>query len=151
MAKSVGLESLYDYLYFATSNFVHFNPQTLLRMGWGDINKHFKFTVSNMSPYYRSFASFYGAILFLGFHAAFASEALKTDCSKEVAEILDLISHVHRWPEVITFEEMNQRPPLYLITHALGRVMREEEGGEQYDKILKEIQALARITQAAGE
>jgi hypothetical protein len=29
--------------------------------------------------------------------------------------------------EIVTFEEMNQRKPVYLLTHALGRVMRESK------------------------
>jgi hypothetical protein len=37
MADKSGLSELYDYIYHATSIFVHFNPHILLRMGWGDL------------------------------------------------------------------------------------------------------------------
>jgi Family of unknown function (DUF5677) len=38
MALEVGLTFTYDYIYFVSSNFVHFNPQGLLRMGWGGMD-----------------------------------------------------------------------------------------------------------------
>ena len=47
----------------------------------------------------------------------------------QIDRLIELIGHVQRWPEVITFEEMNEKPPLYLLTHALGKVMREEDNG----------------------
>lgn len=148
LAAKVGLNSTYEYIYFAASNFVHFNPQALLRMGWGPKSGPFVFSIANMDGYYRSFSSFYGAILFIGFHASFGSAHFKCDLDREVARLLELIDHVQRWPEVITFEEMNQKPPLYLITHALGKLMRTKDKKIPYGAILKEVQSL-RVPQIA--
>jgi hypothetical protein len=139
MASEVGLTFTYDYIYFASSNFVHFNPQALLRMGWGDLEQPFRFSVSHIRAYYKALASFYGAILFIGYHSAFWSSQFRVSCERDVASLLDLIEEVPRWPEVITFEEMNKKPPVYLITHALRRVVPEEgaPGG-----ILAEVRGL---------
>ena len=58
MAKVTHLHDLYTYLYSATSKWVHFSPQILLRMGWGgtedDVGDHtkFTFTTANFSQYY---------------------------------------------------------------------------------------------------
>ena len=146
MAASVGLSSTYEYIYFASSNFVHFNPQALLRMGWGPELGPFIFSIRNMDAYYRAFSWFYGAVLFIGFYASFGDSYLKVNLDREIARLLELIGHVARWPEVVTFEEMNQRPPLYFLTHALGKVMRENDGASvRYGAILQEVQALRRI------
>jgi hypothetical protein len=142
MATEVGLSSTYEYIYFANSNFVHFNPQALLRTGWGPQEGPFAFSIHNMGEYYRRFSSFYGAVLFIGFYASFGENHLKADMDDELTRLLELISHVHRWPEVVTFEEMNQEPPPYLLTHALGKVMREEDPKYPYGAILHEVQAL---------
>ena len=55
MADRVGLTSTYDFIYFAASNFVHFNPQVLLRTGWGDVGEPVVFSIRHMHSYYRSF------------------------------------------------------------------------------------------------
>jgi hypothetical protein len=44
--------------------------------------------------------------------------------------LLDLIEQVHRWPEVVTFEEMNKKPPLYLLTHAMRQTFPEKGAAE---------------------
>lgn len=145
MADSVGLTSTYEFIYFSASNFVHFNPHTLLRMGWGEQKGPFVFSVDHMDGYYRSFGSFYGAILFIGFQASFGLNFLKPALDTEIKKLIELIGHVHRWPEIITFEEMNYRPPLYLITHALREVMREEDRTIPYGVILDEVLNLKKL------
>ena len=39
MAKAANLHALYNYLYSATSKWVHFSPHILLRMGWGRLKR----------------------------------------------------------------------------------------------------------------
>lgn len=78
-----------------------------------------------MSAYYKALASFYGAILFIGYHSAFSAR-FRSSCETEVAMLFDLIENVQRWPEVITFEEMNESTPWYLLTHAMGRALAEK-------------------------
>ena len=142
MAKAEGLDSTYGFIYFATSNFVHFNPSALLRMGWGLDDGPFTFSIKNSDAYYRHFSSFYGAILFIGFEASFGRDHFTSDVSDEVEKLIDLIGHVHRWPEVITFEEMNEKVPLYFMTHALREVVRKEDLTLPYGAILQEVRRL---------
>lgn len=107
MANKSGLSELYDYIYHATSIFVHFNPHTLLRMGWGRLPE-ITFSTRHFNVYYRHFACFYGAYLFKELCAwmisiALLDKAVETDLQK----IADLLEKETRWPEIITFEEMN--------------------------------------------
>ncbi|WP_156375960.1 DUF5677 domain-containing protein [Methylobacterium sp. Leaf117] len=147
MAADIGLLHTYEYIYFAASNFVHFNPQSLLRMGWGNQEGPFSFSTSNISKYYKDLASFYGSLLFIAYHSAFPA-SFTTDCSKEAHGILSLIDQVHRWPEIVTFEEMNQKPPLYLLTHAMRRAFSDE--GAPKGGILEEVRNLGdRLSNAA--
>jgi hypothetical protein len=148
MAIQVGLVSTYDYIYFSSSNFVHFNPQALLRMGWGPSEGPFTFSIHNMDAYYRNFAAFYGAVVFIGFHSAFGEQYFRAKIDSEIYELLALIDHVHRWPEIVTFEEMNQKPPLYFLTHAFGKVMREDDPNMPYGAILQEVQSLRPVRSA---
>jgi len=145
LAEQIGLTSTYDYIYFAASNFVHFNPQTLYRTGWGPSEGPFTFSMKNMDAYYRDLSSFYGSVLFIGFNASFKTK-LNADLKNEIEELLELIGFVQRWPEIVTFEEMNRRPPLYLLTHALGKVMRQQDQATPYGAILMEVQSLEMVT-----
>ena len=144
MANDVGLISTYEFIYFSASNFVHFNPQVLLRTGWNKKNGPFAFSTQHMHTYYQSFSSFYGAVLFIGFQASFGSGYFKSSVDIEIERLIELIGHVQRWPEIVTFEEMNVTPPLYFLTHALGRVVREDDETVPYGAILREVQALKR-------
>jgi hypothetical protein len=143
MANLTGLTSTYDYMYFAASNFAHFNPQSLLRMGWGNEEGPFRFSVAKFNAYYKSLCSFYGSIIFIGFHSAFSPEHFTNDCNADVNKLINLIGQVHRWPEIVTFEEMNLQPPSFFLTHALGRVMAKNDPlTTPYGAILEEIRGL---------
>jgi hypothetical protein len=48
IASEVGLLSTYEYIYFAASNFVHFNCRALLRTGWGPQHGPFDFSIFNL-------------------------------------------------------------------------------------------------------
>ena len=143
MAQAVGLNSTYEFIYFSTSIFVHFNPHALFRTGWGPKSGPVTFSIRNMSGYYQGFSSFYGAVLFVGFQASFGLDHFSVALDTEIDRLIELIGYMQRWPEIITFEEMNQKPPLYLPTHALGEVMREEDK-IPYGAILQEVQGLKR-------
>ena len=142
MAEVVGLTSTYHFIYHASSNFVHFNPQVLLRTGWGDTSLEdpvFTFSTRNMSGYYQIFSIFYAAILFIGYEASFGSHYFNDVLDVEIARIIELITAVQRWPEIVTFEEMNVKPPFFLLTHAIGQVVRKKEGKEPYSEIVSEV------------
>jgi Family of unknown function (DUF5677) len=107
MAAKSNLSELYDYVYHATSSFVHFNPRVLLRMGWGKL-PNVTFSTKNFGKYYKHFACFYGAYLFLqlctwAVELGLVKNAIETGLNK-VSELLQDEPH---WPELVTFEEMN--------------------------------------------
>jgi hypothetical protein len=120
MAKATSLTSLYSYLYSATSRWVHFSPQILMRMGWGgsaekpDEHTRWHFTTKNFSRYYAEFNRVYSAYLFLRLLRGPArhlhdsrSEALLDTLEGDLSEVI-------RWPELVTFEEMNLKGPSQL-------------------------------------
>ena len=145
MADYVGLSYTYEFIYFAASNFVHFNPLVLLRNGWKEMGGSVVFSARRMDKHYRSFSSFYGAVLFVGMAASFEQKHFETTLGAEVEHLVEIIGRVQRWPEIITFEEMNKKPPLYFLTYAIGRVAREEDESVPYGAVLREVQALKRM------
>ena len=140
MASEIGLRSTYDYIYFAASNFVHFNPHALFRMGWGPKEGPFSFSTLNFSGYYRDLAAVYGAMMFVGFAATFSpclddGPALLTD-----AEAIEkILMQVPRWPELVTFEEINMEPPDYTWQRVLRDISGADNEDAAFSKILKEV------------
>jgi len=110
MATDSGLVELYNYLYSATSDMVHFSPHVLMRAGWSKKDDEFlhEFSTKNFSKYYKLFNQFYGAYLFVLFNESFKKELKIPKAIVElVKQIKVIISDEYRWPELITFEEMN--------------------------------------------
>jgi hypothetical protein len=141
MAKSVGLVAAYEFIYFLASNFVHFNPSSLMKLGWtNQTDKNFNFSVKHMSGYYGGMAIFYAAVLLMGFIGllSFLPEFSAVKLDAEVAELEKFIGGIQRWPEIVTFEEMNAQPPLYFLLYAMREVMRPE-GAVAYGQILQEL------------
>ena len=126
MSKEVSLNEIYDFVYNITSDIVHFNPRILLRMGWGENDpSNVQFSTENFSGYYSSMCRTYGLFLLLYqvrlFELSFSEE------SKEVFSRLEAKLHdVTRWPESVTFEEINAKPPSDL-SRILLRVAHELE------------------------
>jgi hypothetical protein len=113
MAKNQGMLLLYEFLYHATSRLVHFSPNTLLRMAWFDP----KVQVSHCDPsaldkYYYHFIRFYSAHLLSAFVKRFSE---KIDMSEELSEAIEEnladVNRNPRWPELVTFEELNADNP----------------------------------------
>jgi uncharacterized protein DUF5677 len=106
------LATLYDYLYRFTSGTVHFSVQSLLRSGWGDSPERCTFSTTHFQPYFSAFTSIYGAFLFCIYFESFEAELRPT---KKVSRIVGAIRHdillESRWPEMVTFEEMNMKAP----------------------------------------
>jgi hypothetical protein len=110
MATDAGLVELYEYLYSATSDMVHFSPHNLMRSGWSkkETPYHHHFDVQNFHKYYNTFNHFYGSYLFVLFSKVFKKELnLGKDALEKVKEIESDIFDTARWPELVTFEEMN--------------------------------------------
>jgi hypothetical protein len=104
------LTTLYDYIYRLTSGAVHFNPGLLLRTGWGKPIP--RFSPKNFSKYYVAYARTYGLFLFCCYFELFG-RFLRPDKSVSalVTELRLALLSEFRWPEMITFEELNFRPP----------------------------------------
>lgn len=110
MATDAGLVELYEFLYSATSDMVHFSPHVLMRSGWSKTEDKFlhHFSTENFFKYYDLFNKFYGSYLFCLFAKEFKKEL---EIDNKVIGIIDNIKEIihseSRWPELVTFEEMN--------------------------------------------
>lgn len=143
MAEAVQLRITYEYIYFAASNFVHFNPHALMRTGWGPEGGPFAFSVGNFGGCYRDLAAFYGAIVYIGFASTFGFLfPEQNEFDQEVGEIEDILVKTPRWPELVTFEELNlpvppqpQRP----ILHAVREGAKTKGGTHGFDAMLREV------------
>jgi hypothetical protein len=118
------LIKLYDYLYRLTSGTVHFNVGALLRTGWGK-PPDCSFSIRHFTGYYGAFARTYGAFMFCAYFELLGRFLRPDkDAKRRVEAIRDSILSVVRWPEMITFEEMNiPVPDPGLIINALGVVL----------------------------
>ena len=125
------LEVVYDFIYRLTSDAVHFSPQILLRSGWGDTPIETTFSSSHMGPYYLAVNQVYGSYL-LCLYFEFFGEFLGPNQEEEnsIAKLRKYLLEKPRWPEMVTFEEMNVPDPLAncnIILHATLTLMMEEK------------------------
>lgn len=121
------LAKLYDYLYRLTSGTVHFSVGSLLRTGWGD-KPECTFSIRHFTEYYTAFGRIYGSFMFCVYFELFARilRPGKTVISRINVIRRSILSEV-RWPEMITFEEMNQPvPDPSIIIRTLGVVMAQK-------------------------
>lgn len=142
LANEIGLTSTYEFIYFSSSNFVHFNPLNLLRTGWKADDSPFEFSIRSLNLYCKMFSCFYGAIMFIGFESSFGLKFFDNVLESEARSLVNLIENVSRWPEIVTFEEMNIPMPNNIILNAFGHVMREEDSSIPYGEVLKELRSL---------
>ena len=143
ISEKVGLTTTYGYTYHLTSNFVHFNPGQLLRTGWGSEKEGpFTFSIQNFEGYYINLARFLGAIFFLGY-CYIAPDKFQGDVASEYARLIQSrLQSNFRWPEITTYEEMNQTWPENILERAMMTVVREEDPMAMPD-VLSELQGLA--------
>ena len=125
------LEVVYDFIYRLTSDAVHFSPQILLRSGWGNLPIDTTFSSSHMGPYYLAVNQVYGSYL-LCLYFEFFGEFLEPNQEEEnaIAELRKYLLERPRWPEMVTFEEMNVPDPLAkynIILRAALTLMMEEK------------------------
>jgi hypothetical protein len=105
------LEVVYDFIYRLTSSTVHFDPPTLMRQGWGELPQ-VTFSVRNMGPYYHAICMIYGTYIFCLYCESFEQQLAIDQAEKST--LTDLRKHllnIFRWPEMVTFEEMNLPVP----------------------------------------
>jgi hypothetical protein len=106
------LSVLYDYIYRLTSGTVHFSVQALMRAGWGPTKEQFTFSTNNFHCYYLSFAQVYGAFLYCLYFECFGKVLRPSKrVLKNIGKIREAVLLQSRWPEMVTFEEMNVNLP----------------------------------------
>lgn len=123
------LNVLYDYIFRITSGTVHFNVHALLRTGWGDKpesgDMELTFAPSNMGLYEIDFCRIYGAIL-LTIYFEFFPELLTASVETLwlVKKLRRALTMMTRWPEMVTFEEMNlSRPRRLEVINPASRIL----------------------------
>jgi hypothetical protein len=123
------LAVLYDFLYRLTSAGVHFNVQSLLRTGRGTPTR-FVFSAKNFQGYFANYCSLYGRFLFCLYFEFFSAILRPTANERAIVdEIRKGVLFTPRWPEMVTYEEMNQQPPA---------------DGETFRMIVSALQAVSR-------
>ena len=112
------LEVVYDFVYRLASGEVHSTPRTLLRLGWGTSAKpgeapmQAKFSTKNLGRYHLEVAQIYSAyIVCLWFELFDDRFGATEDEVVAVARLRDYLLSKGRWPEIVTFEEMNVKLP----------------------------------------
>jgi Family of unknown function (DUF5677) len=137
MAIKLGMREMYDYFYRVTSDVVHFNPRISLRSGWGDDPKRGKFSMANFAKYYAEFCQVYSVLLFTMLARAFAVDLSLTKPFRAGLNAIEReLDEVLRWPEAVTFEEMNQKPPGFLM-RLLAKVAHENKTVRRKQKAAK--------------
>ena len=123
MAKKSSLAPLYSYIYAATSKWVHFSPHILLRMGWGGTSDgDMVFNPSNFAQYYSEFNQVYALMLLLHLVRGPAACIIPSDAASSISALQSHLDSRPRWPEDVTFEEMNQNGPgLLRAAHEIGK------------------------------
>lgn len=134
MARRTRLLRLYRFIYSMTSDLVHFNPRIAFRAGWGNVPVEVNFSTRNFSRYYLDFCRLYGALLFVLFFEKFRSVLKFTPDEKSLVEsIKHRLDEELRWPEAVTYEEMNVKGPNELIRIFL-RVAHEDRIAQRRKK-----------------
>ena len=127
------LEVVYDFIYRLSSNSVHFRPGALLRMGWGPDMSHMTFSPKYLGRYYLTMCQVYGCYLLCLYFELFDKYLKPNQIESEaVVELRRHLLWIVRWPEMVTFEEMNfPAPSGQTLVSALlhGSYVRIMEGG----------------------
>ena len=109
---SVPLHIIYDFIYRFTSELVHFNPQVLLRSGWGTPPEEVRVSTKHMGSHYLGASQVYGSYLLCLYFEFFGPLFdLNQDEKDSVRELRKHLLSLHHWPEMITFKEMNLDVP----------------------------------------
>lgn len=110
--ESAFFKILYGFLYRTTSAGVHFNPRVLLRSVWGDPVGKATYSEHHMADYHLVFTKVYSALLLCLYFELFA-QLLNTDSKIEelVSELRFVLMKEVRWPEPVTFEEIQLNVP----------------------------------------
>jgi hypothetical protein len=115
------LTALYDFLFSFTSGAVHHSPATLIRLAWGDGKKGFICRASNFDVYYYNLARVYSVFLLCAMFERLAGLfPLGATHERALKSLRKSLRSEVRWPEIVTFEEMNVGGPRRQIITMLG-------------------------------
>jgi hypothetical protein len=129
MASDIALGDLYDFMYAITSDVVHFNPRVIIRNAWGKDRKRFDHSVNNYDVYYADFCQTYGIYFLCLFARAFQLElAFSAAYRDTIAKLEGWLDEKLRWPEAVTYEEMNVEGPDELLRIVM-KMARQQSGG----------------------
>lgn len=116
MAVEVSLDDLYDFMYAITSDVVHFNPRVIIRNAWGETKERFQHSVGNFDVYYADFCQTYSLFFLCEFVRAFSSEvSFSGEYLASIGRVEEWLTQKLRWPEAVTFEEMNIDSPAEVL------------------------------------
>jgi hypothetical protein len=127
MAALTDLLPLYNFVYAATSQFVHYSPRNLLRMGrrTSPTGKT-SYSTSHLADYYNAFNRFYGPFLLITFCTTFAHRlACVDDVRPAVEKLMRHLDEELRWPELVTMEELDLptvAPALRMMAHRARKI-----------------------------
>ncbi|HEX8521679.1 MAG TPA: DUF5677 domain-containing protein [Tepidisphaeraceae bacterium] len=143
MAEFTHLRPLYDFLYAATSCFVHFSPSNLIRMG-APVQDQLQFSTSNFTEYYHAFNCLYGLFLFITFCTKFSAMlGIREEIRPHIEQLIRLTDEEIRWPELITIEELNLpsvSKMLRVMAHTARKAIEAPAVWEWEDAELKPLQ-----------
>ena len=112
MASQLGLDDIYDFIYAISSDVVHFNPRMVLRNVWGDTQGTAKVSTANFSDYYRDFTRTYSVYFLCEYVSSFRGEFdFSPEFREAIVKLNAWLADKLRWPEAVTFEEMNVEGP----------------------------------------
>ena len=115
---------LYEYLFRLTSRTVHFSVGSLMRSGWGSEARQFTFSPRNFNSYSVAYAQFYGSFLFCIYFELFGRFLRPNlEVKNHVNELRKNLFYESRWPEMVTFEEMNVVPPEFKLSRIFASGM----------------------------
>jgi len=146
MATPVGLREIYDYFYRITSETVHFNVRVALRNGWGELPGTVQFGTKNFCRYYLSLNQTYGVFLFCLMSETFSGDlGLTPEFLQAVAQLRRKLDRELRWPEPVTFEEMNLETPSPILTSALLITHLEKTDPEYIKRLDKKLKRKRKV------
>ena len=115
LAEASNLLELYDFVWNLGSRLVHFNPNVLLRMGWGDMSEDgawtFTFGPAHFNSYYGAVVMGYSTLLPAEFIDRLGGDLELPALFSESSNVIRADLRELRLPELVTYEEMNREPP----------------------------------------
>ena len=109
LAEKTNEKAMYDFLYHATSRFVHFSVPELLRRAWGNPQTgNISVRSVHFRDYWGMFSLHWGLRLFLDSAKIFCDDSNLPDVSLDEAHLLEAAERIGKYGQVpiITAEEL---------------------------------------------